>query len=263
MTVKIENGGIYDSGAYQTLRGLNKADKFSDSTDTSIMDLADKKAQNEPNKSGITVALEDFSNTFQDFNGHNSSNITINDTKNSFFDNAKSIFGQEDDNMFKTQEGQDLLNKKGSIFQNDIFASDIAKYGGIKYAKDGDNIAESALNFAKADAYAIGKANQIANGADANDSIDSYEVRSYKDFTGNLKDTFEEMNIAGSDKSLSPKEYASYLMAVDGLVQSENGAEFDAQKIDGLITAQEAQAAKNLDNEQLQDLAQKIYEENF
>ena len=263
MTVKIENGGIYDSGAYQTLRGLNKADKFSDSTDTSIMDLADKKAQNEPNKSGITVALEDFSNTFQDFNGHNSSNITINDTKNSFFDNAKSIFGQEDDNMFKTQEGQDLLNKKGSIFQNDIFASDIAKYGGIKYAKDGDNIASSAVNFAKADAYAIGKANEIANGGTANDSIDSCEVKSYKDFDGSLKETFQEMNIAGADKSLSPKEYASYLMAVDGLVQSEDGAEFDAQKIDGLITPQEAQAAKNLDNEQFQELAQKIYEENF
>ena len=263
MTVKIENGGIYDSGAYQTLRGLNKADKFSDSTDTSIMDLADKKAQNEPNKSGITVALEDFSSTLQDFRGHNSSNITAQDTQNGFFDNVKSIFGKENDNIFKTEEGQDLLNKKGNVFQNDIFASDVAKYGGIKYAKDGDNIASSALNFAKADAYAIGKANQIANGADANDSIDSYEVRSYKDFTGNLKETFQEMNITGSDITLSPKEYASYLMAVDGLVQNENGAEFDAQKIDGLITAQEAQAAKNLDNEQLQDLAQKIYEENF
>ena len=173
------------------------------------------------------------------------------------------VIAKENDNIFKTEEGQDLLNKKGNVFQNDIFASDIAKYGGIKYAKDGDDIAESALNFAKADAYAIGKANQIANGADANDSIDSYEVRSYKDFTGNLKDTFEEMNIAGSDKSLSPEEYASYLIAVDGLVQNENGAEFDAQKIDGLITPQEALTAKNLDNKQLQDLAQKIYEENF
>ena len=118
MTVKIENGGIYDSGAYQALRGISKANKYGDETDTSIMDLADKKAQNETNKSGITVALEDFSNTFQDFNGHNSSNITINDTKNSFFDNVKSIFGQEDDNMFKTQEGQDLLNKKGNVFKS-------------------------------------------------------------------------------------------------------------------------------------------------
>ena len=263
MGTTIENGGIYDSGIYQTLRGVNKADKFGDSTDTSIMDLADKKAQGEVNKSGITVALEDFSSTLQDFRGHNSSNITAQDTQNGFFDNVKSIFGKENDNIFKTEEGQDLLNKKGNVFQNDIFASDVAKYGGIKYAKNGDDIAGSALNFAKADAYAIGKANQIANGADANDSIDSYEVRSYKDFTGNLKDTFEEMNITGSDIALSPKEYASYLMAVDGLVQNENGAEFDAQKIDGLITAQEAQAAKNLDNEQLQDLAQKIYEENF
>ena len=263
MTTTIENGGIYDSGAYQTLRGINKANRYSEKADTSIIDIADKKAQGEANKSGITVALEDFSSTLQDFRGHNSSNITAQDTQNGFFDNVKSIFGQEDNNMFKTQEGQDLLTKKGSVFQNDIFASDIAKYDGIKYAKDGDNIAESALNFAKADAYAIGKANQIANGADANDSIDSYEVRSYKDFTGNLKDTFEEMNIAGSDKSLSPEEYASYLIAVDGLVQNENGAEKKKKKIDGLITPQEALTAKNLDNKQLQDLAQKIYEENF
>lgn len=263
MGTTIENGGIYDSGAYQTLRGISRANRYSEEPDTSIIDLADKKAQGETNKSGITVALEDFSSTLQDFRGHNSSNITAQDTQSSFFDNVKSLFGKENDNIFKTEEGQDLLNKKGNVFQNDIFASDVAKYGGIKYAKDGDNIAESALNFAKADAYAIGKANQIANGADSNDSIDSYEVKTYKDFDGNLKETFEEMNITGSDITLSPKEYASYLMAVDGLVQSENGAEFDAQKIDGLITPQEAQAAKNLDNEQLQDLAQKIYEENF
>ena len=34
-----------DAGAYQILRGINKADsKYEDNTDTSIMDLADKKA---------------------------------------------------------------------------------------------------------------------------------------------------------------------------------------------------------------------------
>lgn len=35
-----------DAGAYQILRGINKADsKYEDNTDTSIMDLADKKAE--------------------------------------------------------------------------------------------------------------------------------------------------------------------------------------------------------------------------
>lgn len=254
-----------DAGAYQILRGINKADsKYEDNTDTSIMDLADKKADKEENKSGITVALEDFSKTTNGFNGSNSSNIVAEDTEKDFFEKAAEFFGRGSNNIFQSEEGKELVNNSGKIYQSDLFKSDIAKNGGIKYAKSGDSVYESALNFAKADIDAIEKAYQMAaEECERNGKLQLHELHSYMEYDGNAKEALEEMNLAGGKKDITAKEYASYLIAADGMVQTADGAKFDKDAVDGLISKENAQAIKEFKNLELKEIAQNIYDENF
>ncbi len=256
-----------DSGAYQIMRGINKADKTlwtEEQEDTSIMELADKKAQNTENKSGITVALEDFAKTTTGFHGSNSSNIVSDDTDLTFFEKVGEFFGKKNDNMFKSEEGQELVTKNGAIYQNDIFYSALAKDGGIKYAKDGDDVYESALNFAKADIDAIEKAYQMADvECNRNGKLQLHELHSYMDYDGNAKEALEQMNLAGSKKDITAREYASYLIAADGMVQTEDGPKFDPNAVDGLISKENSEATKEFKNEDLQEIAQQIYDENY
>ena len=86
-----------DNSAYQILRGIKKADVRYDwqkTDDTSIIDLAEEKANSTENKSAITVALEDFTKTTHGFNGSNSSNINSEDVQLSFFEKSALDAGQ-------------------------------------------------------------------------------------------------------------------------------------------------------------------------
>lgn len=256
-----------DSGAYQIMRGINKADKTfwtEEQKDTSIMDLADKKAQNTENKSGITVALEDFAKTTTGFHGSNSSNITPDDTDLTFFEKIGQFFGKENNNMFKDKEGQELVTENGKIYQNDIFNSALTKYDGIQYAKDGDDVYESALNFAKADIGAIEKAYQMADiECDKNGKLQLHELHSYMDYDGDAKEALEQMNLTGSKKDITAQEYASYLIAADGMIQTEDGPKFDPNAVDGLISKENSEATKEFKNGDLQEIAKQIYDENY
>ncbi len=256
-----------DSGAYQIMRGINRADDTlwtEEEKDTSIMDLADKKAQGIENKSGLTVALEDFAKTTSGFHGSNSSNIIPEDTEATFFEKIGQFFGKKSDNMFKSEEGQELVAQNGAIYQNNIFDSSLAKYGGIQYAKEGDDVYESALNFAKADIDAIEKAYQMASeNCERNGKLQLHELGSYMDYDGNAKEALQEMNLAGSKKDLTAQEYASYLILADGMIETQNGTVFDPNAVDGLISKENAEAIKEFTNGDLQLMAQKIYDENF
>lgn len=246
------------SGAYQMFRGINKAVNNSytaDKKDTEIADLADKKAQGTDDKSAITVALEDFTDAMSGLNGYSSSNLDSDDTKTG-------LFGMGGDNIFKTSEGQEIVSERGNVFQNDLFKSEYNSSGGIRYAKNVDDMADSAINFAKADIAAIEKANKLANGGNTNGKLEVSEIGSYVNFNGVVKSVMKDMNIEGSDQSLTAEEYAAYLMVADGLSEVDGvTVRFDSSKMDGLITEEEACLMQDLDNKELQAVAKKVYEQ--
>lgn len=257
-----------DAGAYQILRGVKKADVKYDwqkTDDTSIIDLASEKAQGQQNKSAITVALEDFSKATTGFHGSNSSNVNADDSKPGFFRSVAAFFGCKDDNIYRSEQGREIIDKNGSVFQNDLFSQDYAKNGGIQYAKEGDDIYESALNFAKADIGAIEKAYSMAyEEGNSNKKLEYGEIGSYMEYDGDLGKALEEMDLDGNKKKISPEEYASYLIATDGLIQLQNGkSSFSSTHPDGTITTEESQSAQEYKNSDFKKIAQEIYDEHY
>ena len=246
------------SGAYQMLRGVNEAVSTtysSDKSDTEIADLADKKAQNEDDKSGITVALEDFTDAMSGLHGYSSSNLDSSDTKTGFF-------GSGADNIFKTEQGQEIVAKRGNVFQSDLYESEYNKNGGIRYAKNVDDMAQAAINFAKANIAAIEKANKLANGGNTNGKLEVSEIGTYTNFNGVVKNVMEDMNITGGKSSLTAEEYAAYMMVADGLSEVDGvTVRYDSSKMDGLVTEEEARLMQDLDDEELQALAKRVYDQ--
>ena len=254
MTQEIQGYALKYNSAYQIFRGIKNADKQNsgDNVDTSVIELAQSKANYSDNKSAITVALEDFSEATTGFNGQNVSNVNLDDSELTFFEKLASFFGVKNDNIFKSDEGKTVLSNHEHVSQNDIFESDIAMNGGIKYAKNGDDLYQSALNFAKADIGAIEKAYSMANPdyANSNQKLEMGEIKSYLDYSGVLSDAITELDLGDSKKKLTPEEYASYILAVDSLGNA-----------DGLISKDEADKAGKMKNEELTELAKQIYEQ--
>lgn len=241
--------------AYTVLRGINKAFVEYDwqkTDDTSIMDLAAQKANETENKSPLTIALEDFAQTTKGFDGSDKSCITPKDTQLTIFESFASIFGKEPDNIFKTDEGQEIVENYGSVHQNDLYRSDYAANNGIRYANEGDDLYESALNFAKADIAAIEKAYRMAhNDSDNNGQLNFAEVKSYADISagGNV---LEGLDLGDNKKQITAEEYASYLVAADQMGNK-----------DGVISMDEAYEVLKSDNETFTSLAKSIYEEHY
>ena len=256
MTNSFSINDYSDNSAYQIFRGLNKAHikyEWQETDDTSIMNLASKKAEKSENKSEITVALEDFMELAPRFNGYNSTNITAQNVEDNLGDRIAKFFGIKNDNIFKSEEGKDLVSEKGHVFQNDIFDSDIAKNGGVRYAKEGDDLYESALNFAKADIQAIEIAYEMCHrNPETNGKLDGAEISSYTEFDGILYDAIQELNLNKDKDTLSAQEYASYLVAVDELGNS-----------DGVISSDEVEKVVNMKNSSLAQKAQEIYDRYY
>lgn len=254
----------YNSAAYQIFRGINQADKTVDkNTDTTIMDAANDFQ--EDNKTNLTVALEDFSDKFKSFHGKNSSNITADDAK------AKSFlfFKKDPSNIYESESAQEYLKENENLFQNDIYKQALKADGGIQYSeKSGVSLDyEAALNFAKADIGAIETAlSKVHDGGAKTDGKLNYaEAGSYVN-ASNIADLFEEIDLDGDVKTISAEEYASYLVAADGLISfganNENQG-FAPNSPDGLINSNEAQIAKQMSNNELKGYAQQIYSEHF
>lgn len=250
-----------NSLAYGAIRIINRANtdeltgynKKFDAGNTEIFQLADKKAENIENKSGLTVALEDFTKVMN-FDG-SSSYVNASDAGQGFFSKLLSKIGINlSDNIFKTDVAKKVIQEDGSVYQNDIFKDCIAEHGGLQYAKEGDDLFESAVNFAKADSKALGKALQLAYPSDErglNSKLDVGEVRSFdsanEDFSAS---DMKELNFTLFDKEkLNAKEVASYILAAD---KDQNG----------IITEEESLAIKDGDNEEIIEKAKQIYKEN-
>ena len=244
----------HENNAYKIFRGINNADVEYDwqkTDDTSIIDLAQQKADKTENKSAITIALEDFTNIVTGFNGANYTNIDKNDTKTSLMEFFANLFGKKTDNMFKSKTGKEIVDEYGHISQKDIFQNDFAKNDGIRYANEGDDLYASALNFAKADIAAIEKGYELANDGFSKDGkLQGKEVNSYLDMGIEAFDAIKELDLGDGDDKITAEEYASFLLAVDKMGNS-----------DGVISTQEAAMAKNTDNEMLTKMAKEIYEQ--
>ena len=131
-------------------RGINYANyNLEKPQDTPVIDLAGQEEYRKDNKSAITVALEDFTERVRGCNEYNSSNLTIEDTEVNYGEKLKNaLFAKEDSNIFTTEDGKEIINEKGNLFQRDIFKEENVKNYGIRYAEIGDEIYLSALNFA-------------------------------------------------------------------------------------------------------------------
>lgn len=262
------NVNSVSNSAYSTFRGINKAAEKKDDQGNSIIDLADDKAKNTKNASGVTVALEDFEEVVESFHGKENSNITVDDTKDKALNWLFTI--GKDKNIFKTDEGKQILEDKFNVFQDDIYQQDVNKNDGIKYLSDADSTSESAQRFAKADINAIETAFSIANPGEGvfNDSLDSAELHSYLGTTetDSGEKLTDALDLDGKSSKISDKEYASYLLAADTLKYA-NGDDYDVSdlitKADGTIDSADANLVKNTSDEDFKKLAQGYYDKYF
>ena len=195
--------------------------------------------------------MEDFAELTSKFNNNGNSCITSSDAKKYGF--FEKLFN-ECDNIFKTDEARQTIRTNGAFTQHDIYEQAMRAVGCLEYADENDDVVQSALNFAKADISAIEKAYNMAyssNGQDGlltRDEINSY----YQEIVqGTVSSSMYAMDL-GDDYFgkgvITPEEYASYVMAVDGL--TEDG--FSIDNIDGKILFEEAEIASDMDIEELQ-----------
>lgn len=266
--------GKYDYQITDILRGVstnyNKENKSTSDKkiDTSIWDVADEKASSEENKTAITIMLEDFAQLTNSFSDNRSCINESNTKKSNFLINLLS--GVDKDNIYKTEEAAESIKENGAFVQKDIYTQEIEKNGGVKYAADGDDIYESALNFAKADIAAIEKAynNAYPDKKGKGKQLEYAEINTYSQYSqfGNLSDILEEMDLDGNSDAISPEEYASYLIAVDGLVsfgQNNDTIDYSSSSVDGLVSTEEVELASQIDTEVIKAAAEKIYEEHY
>lgn len=230
--------------------------------DLTIYDLGQKKAKSMDNMSALSVMLNDYAdlvdsyfsvaqyekisclrmddmrpyNWFEKFvDGKNCDNIFRNEkvqesVKNGFRNINKDFLDWfTKDSSYKKPMGRSYAQypNEDILTQQDIFQQDIYANGGLKYGA-GDDLFESALNFAKADISAIEKPYHN-DGGYKNGALDAKEINSYLKRTDvkPILDDIKALNFDGYDDEISAAEYASWLLALD----SDN---------DGIITSAEA-----------------------
>lgn len=248
--------------AFKAFRGLSQATVQSDNTSASIMDMAENAASSQENKSALTVTLEDFNEKLNSLNGQDRSNLSKDDTKKGMFTKIGEFLGfSKSDNIFETEQAQKEVEQREYYYQHDIFEGSVKENGGIEYAKSGDDYYQSALNFAKADIEAIEKAySMVDSEAPVNKKLDYQEIKSYSNTDDEtIANMSEVLDLDGKTKNITAEEYATYMILADGLLESEQGLAFSFEKVDGLITPEEANKIYNNENESLKELAKSVY----
>lgn len=259
---------IDTSSAYSIITGINIPNRSTDKKiDTMFVDFADQKAQeNEENKTGTTLLLEDFAGYADCFHGDNRMNINSEDVKKGFKNSAICFFGlREKNTLYYTDEAREYIEDNGSIYLNNIYEMSNSKYAGVKYAFNGEDIYESALNFSNAAIEAVEKT--YSKVADSNSKQDNKLTIGELAHISDLDDdALSQMDLDGDPESLSAEEYASYLIAADGLVENPYalyGAQYSKYQMDGLISQENSKLAKGLSDEEFKKYAQSIYDEYF
>ena len=249
-------------GPSDVLRGLNpkkfdNGNKFND-----IHNTASFKAENLENTTAVSIMLNDFAQN-------------IDDVEHSSYIKSKR-FGSDDytENIYAYREANWSIDwdYDDKFRQDNIFEEEVAQNDGIKYADENDDIIQAALNFAKADIASIEKSHNMAykdnimQGALNSEEIEGTYVTSAF-YTNNVSHVLSDLrlDVSGKTNGFSAEEYASYMIAMDGLIKDKKGNVcFDENAIDGLVsfdnqTTYEALKGKEV----LMETASKIYQENF
>lgn len=234
--------------------------------DMTIWEIADGRARGEENKTAITLMMEDFTKLTDSFYNNRSCINLDNTKKDNWFIN---LFSKKNNNLFTNTKVANSIKENGSFTQRDIYEQEIAKNGGVKYQPDDGDIYESALNFAKAEIGIVEKALDNASLEYAPDGkLDFGEMRTYNsnlDSPYFITELLKEMDFDGKEKSLSAEEYASFMIAIDGL-KTESSPYKATSKIedaDGKISQEEAELAGKVKLETLVATARTIYEEHY
>ena len=225
--------------------------------ETDIWHEAHQQSEIEENKTAVTVMLEDFAELSHQLDSNGHSCIKFADTKPySFWEKLKGAC----DNVFRSERGRRTVGHNGTFKQDDIFKQEMMQSGGIKYASSDDDIAAAALNFAKADINAIETAYNLAygNGGSGNGVLSEDEMASYSSIEDIIPGTVSKLQheLSFSEEygpvSITPEEYASYMMAIDAL------GEFD-----GKVSIEELQQSTKMDFKEIEKSAKWYYNQYF
>ncbi len=254
---------INSSSAINFFDAVKKSNNSTnDSNGANIMQEAQNKAANLENKSALTVALEDYTKIANKFHGENKINITQEEIDPSFLAGIFNSGG--DNNVFRSQGAKDFLNDNSNIYRSTIYEIASNTDGGLKYAKEGDNIYASALNFAKADIALIEKSYQANDKGDKNGKIDLTETNHLNANEDTVR-IMAQLDLDGDPKTISAEEYASYIVAMDGLMQfgELNNIDFCNSLPDGNLDTENIGLVKQLHIDKLHDIAQSLYDNNY
>lgn len=227
---------------------------------------ADKKAKTIFDKSGITVAFEDYTELAKSPTPGDKSEINKEYIKPTILDKVAHFFGKKENNIFKTPGVKEAIKEQKYYNQDEIFKEDIEKNGGLLYKKENDDLYKSALNYTKADINAVQQSVQYVKKdyTSKKSSLNSIEISSYIAKESFLEDNMKILDLDGDPKHISAKEYASYLIVADGLKENDNKeGEYNNKNCDGKITATEATLFKNADVDMLKASAQSIFDKNY
>ena len=232
-----------------------------DNLNFDIWYAACQKTHDEQNKAPITIMLEDYSKMNMELAGK-CSGINISEMEDyGFFE--KLLGKDKENNIFRNSDLQKgvksnyangYTGNKTFFTQNDIYQQEMYVSGGLRYQRNVDDQIESALNFAKADIAAVEAAYGLVHDSNASGTLSPSEVNSYLKSFDPENDMYS-FGLRGdyAGVNITPEEYASYIVAIDGLLD----------EADGLLSFEEIEKAQNMDFNQLQKMAQEIYDENF
>ncbi len=255
----MDNGNINGKAAiFQLFPGVEHASRSNYGVSTNIGELYDGSAKDNAT-SDITKAFQDFTSIFKDFHNLNYSNI-----------NSTDLNGRSKGNLFKTDEGKEVVQKLPCVSIDTILSQNLEYDGGLRYADEDDNIFKAAENYAKAEIGAIEKSHKIAaknkkNNIDKNKVDGKLDYGEFQVAHRNTSPYYNQLvqraNLDKEGNSISFDEYASFLLAMDSFGKNEEGEyDFDISRADGLITQKEAAFAKGLDDDTLRSYARIIYD---
>lgn len=228
---------------------------------------ANEKAQDKKNESGMSIMLDDYKRTYTSLGDDIRSNIRLEDCiydVNAGFIDRMQRRSALKNNIFANTETIEDIAKNGKVYQADLFESELYLSDGIRYAKEGDDLAKSALNFAESDiklvehvyvdALAWDDTENYLTG-EKNKKLNIGEILSYADIDQDSinSDYIKDIDISTmfwDDEDITAKEYASYILYAD-------------KNKDGVINKEEAQAIADAKDENLQEEVKKEYWENY
>lgn len=252
------------SSSYNSNMGKWSTDE--EPKDTTIWEIADGRARGEENKTAITLMMEDFTKLTNSFYNNRSCINSDNTKKDNWFFN---LFSKKNNNLFTNTKVAKSIEENGAFTQYNIYEQEIAKNGGVKYKPDDGDIYESALNFAKAEIGIVEKALDNASlEYSPNGKLEYGEMTTYNselDGSYFITEMLKDMDFDGKEKSLSAEEYASFIIAIDGL--KTEGSVYKATSgvddADGKISQEEAELAGKVKLETLIATARSVYNEHY